>query len=226
MVDNIVRLALRYPILPLATLMPLFLILMIWIKRIPLEKDLKFVYWFCIFFFITDLPLWITTGLKINNRDYYFFRELAIQLFLISTNYYLIHSERKKKNILILVSGLAFLGIASFFFSRHFNKPAPTEITSICRLFLIFIILMHFHNMMSKQKIRNISNYPFFWIYSGVLILSSGSVLIFLFFEYTISLTIVTLFKLFSQFLDVLVILMFIFMGIGFIKAKKYYLNE
>lgn len=220
MVDNIVSLALRYPVMSLATMMPLFLILMIRIKRIPLENDLKFVYWFCLFFFISDIPLWITTGLKINNQTYFYIRELINHLLIIGFYYFIIGLKRTKKIIVATEIILSILGLSSFLFFTEI----PNQLTTIYKAVIIVLIFVHFNYIIKNLKIKQISDYPYFWISSGILIFSSGSILIFLFFTFTFELK--PLFKIYSQFLDVLVILMFIFMGIGFLKAKKYYLNE
>jgi len=217
MVENIFNLALGYPIMSLATLMPLLLILMVRIKKIPLQRELNFVYWFCVFFFVSDLPLWITTGLKINNQTYFYIRELINHLLIIGFYYFIIGLKRTKKIIVATEIILSILGLSSFLFFTEI----PNQLTTIYKAVIIVLIFVHFNYIIKDLKIKQISDYPYFWISSGILIFSSGSILIFLFFTFTFELR--PQFKIYSQFLDVLVILMFIFIGIGFTKETPLY---
>lgn len=223
---KIVRLATHYPILAVSTLMPLFLIILVRVRKIRLKNELKMMYWFCVFFFISDLPLWITTGLHINNLSYFFFREIAIQTFLICIYYNIISSSVKRKIILTSLISLGIISIVIFFISSYYHQEAPTQINAVYKLVLIIIIFDYFHTLISKKKTRSFSDYPFFWVSSGLFIASTSSIFVYLFYNYTFLTPSITFFKFFTQYVDVLVILMFIFMGIGFVKAKKYYLNE
>jgi hypothetical protein len=217
MIDKIIKLATGYPIMALSTLMPLFVILFALLIQIKLDKQLKLVLGFAFFFFITDIPLWITTGLGINNLKYHYIREFLNHLIMIGIYYFILSSPGKKRVILIIETFLLLIGAASIFF----YKENTAQLTSIYKLGIIFVVFMHFHSIMSELKIKNLLNYPFFWISSGLLIFSCGSILILLFFNYTFISKEGSLFKIYSQFLDVLIILMFIFIGIGFLNAKE-----
>lgn len=219
MIEKILKLATGYPIMALSTLMPLFIIFIAFQKQKRLDKQLKLVLGFAFFFFATDIPLWVTTGLGINNQKYYYIRELLNHLIIIGIYYFILDSAVKKRIIIIIKISLILIGVASIFF----YKEDATQFTSIYKLGIIAVVFMHFHSIMSESKIKNLLIYPLFWISSGLLIFSCGSVLIVLFFNYTFISPELSVFRLYSQFLDVLVILMFIFIGIGFINAQKKY---
>lgn len=220
MVHNITKMILNYPIMALYTLMPLLVIFTVWHKKIPLKSHLDKVMWFSVFFFFSDLPLWITAGLNIHNMMYYYIRDLWVHMLIIGIYYFVLDSPVKKRIIILIEIILLLIGILSILVS----KDVPAELSSIYKLAVILAIFMHFHSIISELKITSLLNYPFFWISSGALIFSCGSIFIMLFYKYTINIQTPKIFIIYTHFLDIMGILMFIFIEIGFLSAKKKYL--
>jgi hypothetical protein len=114
---------------------------------------------------------------------------------------------------------LSIIGITPLLLSYE----APSQLTAIHKLAIVGVVFLHFHTLMSELKITKILNYPFFWISSGILMFSCGSVLIMLFYTYTFSVKTPAMFLFYEQFISLLIVLMFLFIGFGFFNTKKEY---
>ncbi len=219
MIEKIIYLGTHYPIMAFATLLPFFILLAISFSKISLDSSMKIIHIYVILFFLSDIPLWITTGLKINNVIYNHVREVLLSMYLIGIYYFIINSKLKQRYIIGTEVFLAVLGVASLFY-----KPYPSSLIFIYKIAMIPVVFLHFHSIISELRITKLLNYPFFWISSGVLIFSCGSLLVTLFYRYTIgAFHDAETFKLYSQFLDFMVVIMFIFIGVGFLNANKKY---
>lgn len=219
MLENILNIAQDFPLITLSTVMPLLVSIYVWRTRSSIDKPLTVVLWFCVFFFLSDLPLWVTSGLGIRNLRYNYIRDISFHLMIIGIYYFVLNNSFKKRVILYMILILSIIGITPLLLSYE----APSQLTAIHKLAIVGVVFLHFHTLISELKITKILNYPFFWISSGILTFACGSALIMLFYTYTFSVKTPSMFLFYEQFLSLLIILMFVFIGIGFFNSNKKY---
>lgn len=200
----------------IATLTPAILFIIVTQKKSETSFTLRMVRWFILLYFLSDLPLWITTGMNIHNAGYYYFRSYILYLLILGIYFFEIDNKNKKRILLLLIILLGILSVASLI------VPVLYEIVIFYKLAVIAAIFMHFQTILSESKIKNLLHYPFFWVSSGILFYSCGTILIDLFGKYTLTNTnAIPLTKIFAQFSEFFGILMFIMIGVGFYVTPK-----
>lgn len=216
--ENILTIATNYPIFAIATLLPFFICLFVWFKKLPLSSPLKLVVAFSFYHFASDLPLWITSSMGINNHVYYFLRDYSLHTFILFIYLKLEESNSKKKFIRYLIIFLASTTILA----SPVLKEWHDLLTMFYKMAVMSVIFIHFNTIIHKIKVRNLYNYPFFWISSGILLFASGSILVTLFGKFVLYNTKnVPTSRIFTQFVELLISCMFLLIGVGFIKTKK-----
>ncbi|NBA87999.1 hypothetical protein GVN16_19670 [Emticicia sp. CRIBPO] len=216
--ENILTIATNYPIFAIATLLPFFICLFVWFKKFPLNSPLKLILLFSFYHFVSDLPLWITSSMNINNQIYYYIRDYSLHTFILFIYLKLEESESKKKFIRRVI---IFLILITLPVLPDLKKNHDLVII-FYKMGVISAVFIHFNTIIHQIKVRNLFNYPFFWISSGILLFTSGSILVALFGKYVLYNTSdVPLTRIFTQFVELLSISMFLLIGVGFIKTKK-----
>jgi hypothetical protein len=182
-----------------------------------LSKASKFIFCFLIFYVLTDIPLWVSAALKINNVFYSYLRDTLIIIFLASV-YTIRLKNKNKKHLLYLLIALM---VINFFFQILVNEKSG-DVLWVSRLLLIFISFGYFFNLILDLKIKNILTYPFFWFNSGIIIFSLSSLLITFFHKFTVNINAeMESYILFTNILECIGISLFLFFAIGFWVSRK-----
>ncbi|MCP9755397.1 hypothetical protein EGI26_09555 [Lacihabitans sp. CCS-44] len=216
-INETIRIGTTYPEYVVGSLMPL-LPLAVGIYRLKYtSKSSKFLLFFIIFFILSDVPMWITAALKINNLLYGHTRHFLICIFLLLT-YFI--GRKKKNDKKILLSFLSIMIIVMFL--EFFGIIENGQHKWLIGLLLGSVSVWYFVRLLDYPKIKDILSYPFFWFNSGILFYCFSTILIFFFFKFTIK---VDVYKpthfLFHKFLEYLTSVMFVLFAIGFWNLKK-----
>ncbi|UBM60939.1 hypothetical protein LAG90_09865 [Marinilongibacter aquaticus] len=183
------------------------------------DSYLKIIWFTCLWIFILDAPIWYLALKTINNYFWANIQDLTSQALWIFS-FWLV-SVKMPRRIVGLFTAASL--IAGFFLFQSNEYPALI-IMANCIALVILCIIFFFHLIEGLQA-KNILLFPPFWVVSGLMLMASGSILIFLFSELTISYKMVdkSVYFIFYHFTE---ILKFIYMScifIGFWVSKKRY---
>ena len=221
-IDEIIRIGTTYPEYAVGSLVPLIpLTVGIFTKKYS-TKSSKIIFYFVVFFILADIPTWITTALDINNLLYNDTKLYAINIILLSV--YFVGVKRKFDKILlysyliIMITGL-ILQLFGFIEKGKYNW--------INILLLGSISVWYFVRLIDYPKIRDLLIYPFFWFNTGILFYCFSTLLIFFFFQFSITPDIKSqTYFLFRSILEYLTSVMFVLFAVGFWNLKKNVLNK
>lgn len=141
--------------------------------------------------------------------------------FLLLGFYYFIILEKfvKKGIILFLILGFEVLFIFNLVFIQSWLEY-PTIFSSIRNILLVAFSIIYFYKIMIEENIKNLWKEARIWINTGVLLYFSGilfsTVLFNFILEYSREFS-----KLTLMYFSILNVLFYIFIAVGFWKAKK-----
>lgn len=215
--DEIIRISTKYPEYAVGSLIPILpLVVGIFTKKYA-TKSSKLIFWFIVFFILTDIPTWITTAMDINNLLYNDTKIYSINIFLL-TVYFL--GIKRGSDRIVLFSFLSIMGIGLVL--QLFGIIEKGKYNWINVLLLGSVAVWYFVRLIDYPKIRDLLVYPFFWFNSGILFYCFSTLLIFFFFQYSITSDIKNqTFFLFRSILEYLTSVMFVLFAIGFWNLKK-----
>lgn len=216
-IDETIRLGTTYPEYVVGSLMPFLpLVVGVYRKRYA-SKSSDFIFWFLLFFIISDIPIWITTALKIHNSIIVYTRAFSINIFLLLVYFIRIDRNSDKKilitYLLVMTAGLLL---------QLFGVIKNGQYTWINGLLLGSVAVWYFVRLLEYPKVKDIIVYPFFWFNSGILFYCFSTLLIFFFFQYSVNSDIKSeSYFLFKSILEYLTSVMFVLFAIGFWNLKK-----
>lgn len=176
-----------------------------------LSKPLLFLWLYPLSYLITDIPIWYRALNKVNNYLFINIQEIiGAVILLIFFNMVL----EKLSRTGFLISLLCLLVTAFLGFEE---KITSTPIYVVNRIAFIFFCFMFFYQLLEKLNIKNLLYYPYFWIFSGILIYSCGTLFMYLYPQVTVSFDIKQeTWTFFSNMKDIFKILLHMFLAIGF----------
>jgi hypothetical protein len=168
----------KYPLSIVESLSVFIPILIGIIRWAKLTKSLKLVVLFFVIMFIFDIPLWWTAIQRIHN--YYWANS---QEFICSALFiYIVHTtlERFTKKWFLAILGIYFiLSIYDFKWDEY-----SAIIFAYPRFIFIILSFVFFDELLNKLEIKNLLNYSKFWIFTGLLLSCTGTLLMFVFSRY------------------------------------------
>jgi hypothetical protein len=215
--DEIIRLGITYPEYVMGSLIPFLpLVVGVYQKKYA-SKSSNFIFCFIVFFIISDIPIWITTALKIHNSILVYTRAFSINIFLLLVYFIRINRKSDKKiltvYLLIMTTGLLL---------QLFGIIKKGQYTWVNGLLLGSVAVWYFVRLLEYPKVKDIIVYPFFWFNSGILFYCFSTLLIFFFFQYSINSDIKSeSYFLFKSILEYLTSVMFVLFAVGFWNLKR-----
>lgn len=218
MLEKILKIAISHPIVAIGSLSPLVPIILSFYYKKYFGKALKAITLFCVVFVLTDIPLWVTAGLKMSNIVYYSFRDSLIFALLV-----LVYAIGLRKNkFRQSIYWLTFSVMIVLMFCQFMPHALAANLLWISRLLTAFIAISYFYVLLADLKVNDILFFPFFWFNSGVLIYAISSIFISLFNHLTIGMdSAENDFRLFTNILELLNISLFLFISIAFVVSKR-----
>jgi hypothetical protein len=213
MFQRILKIAIENPPIFLASFLPIVVLFLALYRIKYLTRSTKYISLFLILFIVTDLPLWITSGLQLNNLAYYFSRDTFISIFLAST--FFIGNKIDKIPLLIIIGIMV-----TILFLQWFGGVGYGEYLWINRILLAGIVIFYFFRLLQTPKVKDIIVFPFFWISSGILFYNLGTFIIYFFFRYSIKSN-TEREKYFANLSDLALIVLFLLFGVAFFVLKK-----
>jgi hypothetical protein len=215
--DEIVRISTKYPEYAVGSLIPILpLVVGIFTKKYA-TKSSKLIFWFIVFFIVTDIPTWITTALGINNLLYSYTKTFAMNIFLLLV-YFI--GVKRKSDLAILYTYLTIMSLALVL--QLFGVIEQGKHNWLNVLLLGSISVWYFVRLIDYPKIRDLLVYPFFWFNTGILFYCFSTLLIYFFFQFSITSDIKSqTFFLFRSILEYLTSVMFVLFAIGFWNLKR-----
>jgi hypothetical protein len=220
--EEIIRIGTKYPEYAVGSLIPILPLTIGIIRKKYATKSSKIIFAFIIFFILTDIPTWITTALDINNLLYNYTKTFAINIFLLLVYFIGLKHKLDKKilnSFLILMCLGLFLQLFGFIEHGKYNW--------INVLLLGSVAVWYFVRLIDYPKIRDLLIYPFFWFNTGILFYCFSTLLIYFFFQFSITPDIKSqTYFLFRSLLEYLTSVMFVLFAVGFWNLKKNALNK
>jgi cell division protein FtsW (lipid II flippase) len=216
-IHEIVRIGTSYPEYAVGSLVPFLPLIIGFITWKFSTKSSRTIFWFTVFFILTDIPTWVTTALDINNLLYNDTKIFAVNIFLLAL--YFIGLKRKSdKKILTGYLGIMVLGLIL----QLFGVIEKGKHNWINVLLLGSVAVWYFVRLIDYPKIRDLLSYPFFWFNTGILFYCFSTLLIYFFFQFSITPDIKgPTYFLFRSILEYLTSVMFVLFAIGFLNLKK-----
>lgn len=216
-IEEIIRIGKTYPEYAVGSLIPILPLTVGIITRKYATKSSKIIFCFIIFFIVTDIPTWITTALDINNLLYNDTKIFSVNIILLSV--YFVGVKRKSdKVVLYSYLVLMFTGLILQLFG--FIEKGKYNWINI--LLLGSVAVWYFVRLIDYPKIRDLLVYPFFWFNTGILFYCFSTLLIYFFFQFSITPDIKNqTYFLFRSLLEYLTSVMFVLFAIGFWNLKK-----
>lgn len=215
--EEIIRIGTTYPEYAVGSLMPILPLFIGLHRRKYATKSSNIFFGFIVFFICTDIPAWITTALDINNLLYNDTRLFAINIFLLLV--YFIGIKRKSDKI-VLFSFLAVMSTSLVL--QLFGLIEKGKYNWINVFLLGSISVWYFVRLIDYPKIRDLLIYPFFWFNTGILFYCFSTLLIYFFFQFSITPDINhKTYFLFRSILEYLTSVMFVFFAVGFWNLKN-----
>ncbi len=215
--QNIFRMSVKFPLIAMGSLIPVITLLIGIYRWKFLSRSSKYVFYFVLFFFLSDIPLWITAGLKIHNYKYYYIRD-SLNLLIIGL-IYLVGLKVKIRRLLVYFCVFLLVLVTSF---QIFPDFSSGNYMWISRFVLVVLSLGYFSVLLSDLKVKDILFFPFFWFNAGVLMYSTSTLMVTFFYKFTFSYKIKNTFSLiFINMLEFMAIMFFVLIGIAFWVSKK-----
>lgn len=216
-VNEIIRIGTTYPEYAVGSLVPFLPLILGIITWKHSSKSSRIIFWFVVFFILTDIPTWITTALDINNLLYNDTKIFAVNIFLLTI--YFVGLKRKSDRV-ILYSYLIIMSLALVL--QLFGVIEKGKFNWINVLLLGSVAVWYFVRLIDYPKIRDLLVYPFFWFNTGILFYCFSTLLIYFFFQFSITSDIKgPTYFLFRSILEYLTSVMFVLFAVGFLNLKK-----
>lgn len=201
--EKLINGAIKYPISFTSDFIPLIPIIAGFFYYKYLSKESRLLFYFTILYFLIAIySLW--ENLLGKNNLYLFNLSDLLEIIFISIIFYQLNHQ-KTKRILILV--LLLVSVAIGIYEFDFNDFAYFPYV-INRIFYLIFVFIYFHTLLSETVVKNILIHPPFWLCAGLVVYSTGSLLIFLFGKHLLSKN--ALDELFVPFYDIICITNFI----------------
>lgn len=168
-----------------------------------LKESRLLLYFTIIYFLIAIYSIW--TSLLLENNLALFNLSDLLEIIFISIIFYQLNHQ-KTKRILILALFLISVGIGIYKFDFKDFAYFPYVIN---RIFYLIFVFIYFHTLLSETVVKNILIHPPFWLCAGLIVYSTGSLLIFLFGKHLLSINAPD--ELFGPFYDIVCITNIIF---------------
>ncbi len=220
--EEIIRIGTKYPEYAVGSLIPILpLSIGIFMKEYA-SKSSKIIFAFIIFFILTDIPTWITTALDINNVLYNDTKIFLVNIILLQV--YLVGIKRRTDKVILY----SFLGIMSILLVLQLFRIIETGTYNWINVLLLgSVAVWYFVRLIDYPKIRDLLIYPFFWFNTGILFYCFSTLLIYFFFNFSITSDIKSsTFFMFRRILEYLTSVMFVLFAVGFWNLKKNALNK
>jgi hypothetical protein len=159
----------------LCVLVPIIIGVTKWSK---LSLPIKLVVVNFILLLVLDIPLWIMAIQGIHNYHISNLQELLASSLLLYIIYLLLESFNK--NWLYIVLGI-YLIVAIYDFNW---EDYSSWIFSYPRALFIILSFIFFNELLNKLEIKNLLLYSNFWLFTGILLSSTGTLLMFFFINY------------------------------------------
>ena len=219
LLERIIEIGINYPEYAVGSLMPFLPLFIGFYRKKYSTKSSNFILYFIVFFIVSDIPLWITTGFGVHNLLYGHSRDFMICIFLLLVFFI---GVKKKSDIWVLCSFLTVMVLGLVLqFMRIIEMGQYTWLSG---LLLGSIAIWYFMRLLDYPKIRDIVIYPFFWFNSGIIFYCFSTLLIYFFFQFTVTADIKSkTYFLFNSILEYLTSMMFVFFAIGYWNLKRNY---
>ena len=216
-VNEIIRIGTTYPEYAVGSLVPFLPLILGIITWKHSSKSSRIIFWFVVFFILTDIPTWITTALDINNLLYNDTKIFAVNIFLLTISFF---GLKRKSDRVILYSYLIIMSLALVL--QLFGVIEKGKFNWINVLLLGSVAVWYFVRLIDYPKIRDLLVYPFFWFNTGILFYCFSTLLIYFFFQFSITSDIKgPTYFLFRSILEYLTSVMFVLFAVGFLNLKK-----
>lgn len=216
-IEEIIRIGTTYPEYAVGSLIPLLPLTIGILTKKYATKSSNIIFYFIIFFILTDIPTWITTALDINNLLYNDTKIFSINIILLSV--YFVGVKYKSDKIL-LYSYLVIMSVGLILQLFSFIEKGKYNWVNV--LLLGSVAVWYFVRLIDYPKIRDLLVYPFFWFNTGILFYCFSTLLIYFFFQFSITPDIKSqTYFLFRSILEYLTSVMFVLFAIGFWNLKK-----
>lgn len=142
---------------------------LIFIKNKVLQKIKRTLLFLCFIYIITDFLSLLLAPIYKNNNPIYHIYTLTTGLLIL---YFYKSLFTNKKTILLLNCSMLFFSTISLFLffyndGYRFNNTFSNILISV---FIISFSIYYFYTLFVKMNIKNLLNYPQFWIVSAFLI--------------------------------------------------------
>ncbi|MCP9761614.1 hypothetical protein EGI31_01515 [Lacihabitans soyangensis] len=215
--DEIIRIGIKYPEYAVGSLIPILPLGVGIYRRKYSTKSSKFILFFIIIFIVSDIPLWVTTALDIHNLTYVYTRTFGIYTCLLLV-YFIGTTKKSDKYILFSFLFVMTLGLIL----QIFGLIKKGQYTWVYGFLLGSVSVWYFVRLINYPKIKDLLTYPFFWFNTGVLFYCFSTLLIYFFFQFSITTEIKTqTYFLFRSILEYLTSVMFVLFAIGFWNLKN-----
>jgi hypothetical protein len=217
MIEDFFKIVNKFPYVFFGSLVPVLAFSIAIFRKKYFTKSTQALFYFVLFFILSDIPLWVTTIYKLNNLLYGFSRD-SVNLILLASIYSIGLKNKTEKKALfsaILIMVLAFV--------LQLVKIIPIgEYLWISKMLLGGISIYYFFKLLQNPVIQDILNFPFFWFNSGVLFYCLSTLMITFFYKFTTYVKIeLTLYFKFIMILEYLSVVMFLFFAYSFWTSKK-----
>lgn len=214
--EKLLSLINKYPIVEISDFISIIPIIIGVFFYKSLSKEFKLLLYFLVVYFLLGLySTWLSVLTK-NNIYILNFVEI-LEISTICLIFFQINSQSYKRFLMITLLGSAiFVGFWKFDFIEFAYFPYVLN-----RLSYVIIVFIYFHTLLSEISAKNILTHPPFWLCAGLVIYSTGSVLIFLFGKQIFSINAPD--KLFLQFYNIISIINIMFrllIGVSFFVSK------
>ncbi|RRA97639.1 hypothetical protein [Larkinella rosea] len=182
----------------------------------PKRKEIRFLLIYFVFLFFRNLISNIYATYRINNIFLYnFFNFIEIIGFGL-TYYFNINKSNFK--FYILIGSILVIIINVFFWETN---EFSAGILTLTRIFGLSIALFYFVELLAEMKVKNILKHSLFWVSSGIIIHSTGTILIFLFSKIILSTRAAPdIFFAYWNFILIMYIVFCLFVSVGFWVSK------
>lgn len=219
MLDHIISYIEKYPLSLFESscvLLPLLVGLLRWNN---LYVFLKIIWINCLMLIILDIPMWYLALHKQNNYLWANIQEI-LSAFLWILSFLWLKEKIPRWLIWSSLLIVLFISILDFRFMHY-----ASWIRVVNRFLFIVLSFIFFTRLLDDLKVKNILNYPPFWLISGLMIMACGTTLIFVFTEVTISYEDAQdeIYMFFSDINDILKIILMFFISVGFWVSKYSY---
>lgn len=214
--DRFISQTLKFPILMASVFATVIPIAIGFFRYKYLSKENKILLYYLVVYFLLDLDsLWLNLNRKSNIFNFNFSELLEISV--ICYVFFQLNTTKIKRIFTTLLFFVCIIiGIWKFDFVEFSYFPY-----TINRLSYLVLVFTYFDTLLAETSVKNILIHSPFWLCAGLIIYSTGSLLIFLFGKQIFSINAPD--ELFIQFYTLVSIINIIFrllLGVSFFVSK------